>query len=218
MKQLVILCLIFGTVRCAMGQDPWKNIYVESAWQERDQWQRADDIMDQLGLGPGSAVADVGCHEGYMTIKLAARVGPVGKVYAVDVQSYRLDELKSHLKERRITNVTTIKGEADDPKLPSGLDAILILDTYHEMREHDLILAHLKHALKAGGRLVICEPIARERRGLSRSQQEQKHELDMQFALQDLKNAGFKIILSKDPYIDRTKIKGDQLWLIVASI
>jgi hypothetical protein len=38
----------------------------------------------------------------------------------------------------------------------------------------------------------------------------------MEFALADLRKAGFKILLQEDPFIDRTKEKGDKMWVIIA--
>jgi len=208
--------LVFLTISC-QSQDQWKNIYTENAWAERDKWQRADDIIDLLQLSNGSKVADVGCHEGYMTMKLSKQVGSTGRVFAVDVQQNRLDQLNAHLKDRNIKNVTTIKGDYDNPHLgPNSLNAAIIIDTYHEMDDHDKMLMHIKAALKTGGRLVICEPIADERRKLQRSEQERKHELGISFALDDLKKAGFKIVFMQDPYIDRQQVKGDKMWIIVA--
>lgn len=94
-------------------------------------------------------MADVGSHEGYMTVKLAAVVGSAGKVLAVDVSQSKLDKLKDHLSKRNITNVELIKGDYDNPKLPlNALDAVIILDTYHEMDDHDKILQHIKASLK----------------------------------------------------------------------
>ncbi len=210
---ILLVCILTQGI----AQDPWKNIYTESAWKDRDQWQRADDIIKNLNLLGNCKVADIGCHEGYMTVKLANIVRNGGKVYAVDIQQTRLDKLSNHLKELQIKNVTTIKGDYDNPHLPlNTLNGAVIVDTYHEMDDHDDMLKHIKAALKEGGRLVICEPIAAERRRLLRSEQERKHELGMNFALQDLQKAGFKIIFSKDPYIDREKIKGDKMWIIVA--
>lgn len=199
------------------AQDPWKDVYKESAWAERDKWQRADEIIKQLKLQSGNSVADIGCHEGYITFKLSKVVGAKGKVFAVDVTQTKLDKLNEHAKARNAVNIKTIKGDYDDPKLElKSLEAVIIMDAYHEMDDHDKILMHVKSALKSGGRLVLCEPISNERKDASRETQEGKHELGMNFALEDLKKAGFHIIRQENPFIDR-KEKGDKMWLIVAT-
>ena len=214
LRYTALLILFTGVLN---AQDPWKNVYTESAWRNRDTWQKADELIRHLNLRPGGKVADVGCHEGYMTIKLATVVGQAGKVYAVDVEQSKLDKLQAILTKRGISNVETIKGNYDDPGLPvNSLDGVIILDTYHEMDEHDEILQHIKLALKPGGRLVLCEAIAEERRSLSREDQERKHELGMNYALEDLKKIGFAILKQQDPFVDRSKEKGDIMWLIVA--
>jgi hypothetical protein len=64
--------------------------------------------------------------------------------------------------------------------------------------------------------LVICEPIAESRRKLARADQDKKHEFGMSFALEDLAKAGFTIHEKTDPFVDRTKVKGDKMWIIVA--
>lgn len=192
-------------------------MYSERAWTDRDRWQKADELIQNLNLKSGSQVADIGCHEGYMTVKLANKVGQSGKVFAVDVEQSKLDKLQAILTKREIKNVQPIKGDYDNPKLPlNSLDGVIILDTYHEMDDHDEILQHVKASLKAGGRLILCEAIADERRDLSRKDQERKHELGMNFVLEDLKKAGFTIIKQQDIFVDRTKEKGDKMWLIVA--
>ncbi len=217
MIRFFILVLLFFAHE-STGQDSWKNVYSESAWADRDKWQKAEELIKYLNLKPSGQVADVGCHEGYMTVKLSAVVGASGKIYAVDVEQAKLDNLTAILTKRNITNVKAIKGDYDDPKLPvNQLDAVIILDTYHEIDDHDKILQHIKNSLKSGGRLVLCEAIADSRRSSSREDQERKHELGLNFALEDLKKAGFTIVKQQDSFVDRTKEKGDKMWIIVAS-
>jgi precorrin-6B methylase 2 len=210
---VLILTILF----CSSFQDQWKNVYTESAWKDRDRWQRADDLIRQLGIRKGSQVADIGSHEGYMSFKLSDAVGPEGKVFAIDVEQHKLDRLQEIAQVRGIGNITAIKGAYDDPGLaPGSVDAAIILDTYHEMKEHDSVLLHVWKALRPGGRLVLCEPIAEERRKLPRADQETKHELGINFALEDLARAGFSVIRKQDPFADRLKEKGDKMWLLVA--
>lgn len=208
-----IFVLFYGG---SFAQDPWKNIYSHNAWAARDKWQKAEELIRLMKVSSGSQVADIGSHEGYMTFKLAKAVGTSGSVFAVEVDAGKLEKLKKHATENNVSQIKTIKGDYDNPKLPPNtLDAVIILDTYHEMDDHDKILQHIKTALKKGGRLLICDPIADDRRKLSRNEQERKHELAIQFVLADLTKAGFKIFYKKDPYIDRTKEKGDKMWVVV---
>jgi len=211
--------VLFGlllTGYSSLAQDTWKDVYSESAWQDRDRWQKPAELIRHLKLQPGSQVADVGCHEGYLTVKLAAAVGPGGKVVAVDIEQPKLDRLRQHLTDREIKNVVTQKGETDNPNLePGSLDAVIILDTYHEMDEHDAILGHIFKALKPGGRLVLCEAIAESRRKSSRDEQERRHELGLSYALDDVRKAGFTIVYQADPFVDRTAEKGDKMWILV---
>ena len=107
-------------------------------------------------------------------------------------------------------------GDEDNPHLPPlTLDAVLIVDTYHEMDAHQQILQHIKTSLRVGGRLVICEPISEERKKIPRDEQERKHELGMDYAIADAVQAGFKVIWKQESFVDRVKEKGDMMWLIV---
>ncbi len=216
-QQLYVILMLLMTFHLS-AQDQWKNVYTESAWTDRDKWQKADELIRQLNIKSGSKVADVGCHEGYMSFKLAKAVGENGIVYAVDTEQGKLDKLKSHSENRNVRNIMLIKGDYDDPKLPlNTFDAVIIVDTYHEMKDHDEILRHIFASLKTGGRLVLCEPIADERRNIERADQERKHELGIGYAIDDLKKAGFNIVKQQDPFVDRTKEKGDKMWLLVAA-
>jgi len=199
------------------AQDQWKNVYSSPAWAERDVWQKADSLIRLLAIDSASQVADLGCHEGYMTMKLASRVGVKGKVFAVDINPARLDLLRNRIQAAQLNQVTAVLGRTDDPQFPSRkLDGVIILDSYHEMKWHNQILQKVRISLRPGGRLLLCEPIAEFRRTWSREEQEKVHELGIDFAIKDLKRAGFKVIFKQDRFIDREKIKGDKMWVIVA--
>lgn len=190
--------------------------YRAGEWEDRDQWQQADEILKNLDVRPSMKVADIGCHEGYMTMKLSPLVGASGKVYAVDVDRNRLNSLDKRLDGESIANVQTVHGESDDPKLPqSELDRVIFLDTYHEIKDYRTVLKHVFEALKPGGRLVMVEPIAKQRRSWTRDRQRDRHEIAMRFAEADLNQAGFKIETKTDPFIDRPS-KNDQMWMLVA--
>jgi ubiquinone/menaquinone biosynthesis C-methylase UbiE len=125
---------------------------------ERDLEENPDRAIDVLKLEKGSTVADVGAGSGYMTVKLAKKVGPQGKVYANDIQQGMLDLLSKRVTKSQLTNVSTVLGTQDDPKLPADtIDLVIMVDVYHELSQPQVMLRHIRDSLKPGGRLVLLE-------------------------------------------------------------
>ena len=125
---------------------------------DRDAWQQPGRIMDALGIGDGSAVADVGAGGGWFTVRLARRVGPNGRVYAEDVQPQMIESIGRRVHREGLRNVHTVLGTAEDARLPQGqLDVVLVVDAYHEMQFKVTLLRNLAQSLKRNGRLGIVD-------------------------------------------------------------
>lgn len=125
---------------------------------ERVQEERTDKMVDLLALKPGEHVADIGAGTGYLTWRMAKKVAPNGKVYAVEIQQEMLDLLAANMKKRGITNTIQTLGEITDPKLPANtLDLIIMVDVYHEFDHPYEMTTNMVRALKPGGRLVFVE-------------------------------------------------------------
>ena len=124
---------------------------------DRDKWQKPDQIMDALGVADGSKVADIGAGAGWFTIRLARRVGPNGVVYAQDIQQQMLDAIRRRVEREGLRNVHTTLGAETVANLPAGeLDAVLVVDTYPEIRgDRVAYLKNLAAALKPNGRIGI---------------------------------------------------------------
>ena len=134
---------------------------VSAAWSsepERESKHEAEAVMTAAGVAPGMAVADIGAGEGYYTLKLAAKVGPTGKVYAEDIIPNYAQTLASRVRQQRLGNVSVILGQADDPKLPpASIDRAFLIHMYHEIASPYALLAKLRTALRPGGRVVIVD-------------------------------------------------------------
>ena len=125
---------------------------------DRDLWQLPDQIMDTLGIAEGSVVADIGAGGGWFTIRLARRVGANGLVYAEDIQPQMLEATMRRVARESLRNVRPVLGTAEDPHLPAGaLDAVLIVDTYHEIDSPDAMLRNIAKALKPQGRVGVVD-------------------------------------------------------------
>jgi ubiquinone/menaquinone biosynthesis C-methylase UbiE len=126
--------------------------------KERETEEKTEAALDALGIKPGMVVADIGAGSGYMSLRLAVRVGSTGKVYAEDVQPEMLALLRQNQAKAKLSNIETILGSETDPKLPAGkMDLILLVDVYHEFSQPQKMLRKIREALKPDGRLVLLE-------------------------------------------------------------
>jgi len=126
---------------------------------ERELEENATRAFQQLQLQSGMQVCDLGCGNGYWTLPMARAVGPMGKVYAVDIQPEMLQQLKAALGRARLRNVEPILGDVDDPRLPDEmpLDLVLLVDVYHEFSHPQSMLWEIRNSLAPEGVVALLE-------------------------------------------------------------
>jgi ubiquinone/menaquinone biosynthesis C-methylase UbiE len=124
---------------------------------DRDEWQQPERVMDAMLIADGSKVADIGAGGGWFTIRLARRVGPNGIVYAEDVQQQMLDSITRRVSDQRLANVQVVLGTMDDPRLPTGLNTVLMVDTYPQLRDPVTFLRTTANALAPNGRIGVVD-------------------------------------------------------------
>jgi ubiquinone/menaquinone biosynthesis C-methylase UbiE len=159
---------------------------------DRDVWQRPDQIMDELGIAEGSRVADVGAGSGWFTIRLAKRVGPNGLVIFEDIQRQMIDSISRRVEREGLQDRTRgLLGLATDPRLPSAsLDAILMVDAYHELVDPVAILRNLRQSLKPSGLIGIVN-FKKDGGGPGPDMQER---VDPERVIRDAETAGLKLV------------------------
>lgn len=124
----------------------------------RDRLLRIQWVMDQLKIGPGSRVADIGAGGGWFTVRAARRVGPKGVVYAEEILPRFTDYIEKRAKREGLSNIRTILGTTTDPRLPAKtMDAVLILNAYHEFDQPLTMLRKIYASMKPGARLGFIE-------------------------------------------------------------
>ena len=145
-----------------MGREIAMTMHFTGApWLTRESRNREEEpakLMKALNLKPGMTVCDLGCGNGFYTLKLAKEVGPEGKVLAVEIQQEMLDMLRKRAAKADVKNIQSVLGTVIDPKLPdNAVDLILVVDVYHEMDHPVEMLAALRRSLSKTGRLVLVE-------------------------------------------------------------
>ena len=157
-----------GTGKVYMGREISHVMgHLGAGWlerPERERQERTDLLIAGLSLSDDFVVADIGAGTGYFTFPVAQRV-PRGKVFSVDIQPEMLARVERRKALENVANVETVLGEEDDPKLPAKeIDLAFIVDAYHEFSFPREMGERLKESLKPGGRLVLVEYRAEDRR------------------------------------------------------
>lgn len=125
---------------------------------ERESEEDPTKLLNQLDLKPGMIVCDMGCGNGFYSLKMAQAVGPDGRVLAVDIQAEMLQMLSRRSVEAKVDNIDMILGTITDPKLPDNqIDLLLMVDVYHEFSDPKSMLEKIRKSLKPTGRIALAE-------------------------------------------------------------
>ena len=186
---------------------------LEAVERERDTWQRPGDIVRALALGDGAVVADIGCGSGYLALKLARVVGARGRVVALDVRELPVFVIRFRAWRARLESLRAVRVPPEDPLLPAGgVDAAVVLNTYHELGDPAAMLAKIHDGLRPGGRLVVVD---RRPRAVEAGARPGDHEVPASVVQVALQDRGFTVTSRDDTFIDRPG-DADVWWMLVA--
>ena len=130
-------------------------------WLIRKNRQQEEDcasLLKELRLEPGMTVCDMGCGNGFYSLKMARLVGTKGRVLAVDIQRGMLRLLQARAQESDLANIKAILSTVIDPKLPKKeVDLILCVDVYHEFSHPEYMLRAMRESLSKDGVIALAE-------------------------------------------------------------
>ena len=110
----------------------------------------------------GMTAVEPGPGMGFFTLELARRVGPEGRVVAIDLQQRMLDALRRRAEkagvaaqvETRLARGASLGLE----DLAGAVDFVLAFAVVHELPDAEAFFTEAHRALKPGGRLLFSEP------------------------------------------------------------
>jgi cyclopropane fatty-acyl-phospholipid synthase-like methyltransferase len=164
-RKLRTLCLLMtslsATVLTAafafqLAQQPAEK-YI-AAMDRPDRVLKIDEVVAKIALKPGDIVADVGSGSGVYSIPMAKAIAPNGILYAVDIDQAMLDHVAGRAEKEGVTNLRTVLGEYDDPKLPvKNVDVAYFQRTLHMIEHRQAYLNATAKYLKPDGRVVVID-------------------------------------------------------------
>jgi ubiquinone/menaquinone biosynthesis C-methylase UbiE len=221
-RALIVVCLSAAAGFAQVATQANQNYQTPEAREKlarqlispsRDASEKPAELVREIGIQPGMAVADIGTGGGYMLPYLSRAVGESGKVYAEDIFDDFLAIAREHAAKEGLTNVEFIKGNEHSPELPAGrLDLILALDSYHHYNYPQDMLGGFRRALKADGRLAIVEYYKRPGAMNGGNNALQHIRLDDSGVIKEVEASGFTLVserehIPKSQYIAIFRVK-----------
>jgi ubiquinone/menaquinone biosynthesis C-methylase UbiE len=129
-----------------------------AAMDKPDRVLKVNEVIEKLALKPGDIVADIGAGSGTFSVPMAKAIAPNGILYAVDIDQKMLDYVAARAKKEGVTNLRTVLGEYDDPKLPAkDADVAFFHRVLHMIEHRQAYVNATAKYLKPDGRIVVID-------------------------------------------------------------
>lgn len=163
-----------------------------------DDWpDEADRLMQELALTPGMTVGEIGAGRGDLTIEMARRLGPRGRVFSTEIDAARLADIRRAAKDASLDNISVITAGERDANLPDACcDAIYMREVFHHFADPTHTTASLRRALKPGGLLAVIDYPQRGSPGST------CHCIDKAELIRLVTAQGFEVVREKDRWAE----------------
>ena len=154
-------------------------------------------LVTALKLDTGQTVADIGAGRGQLTVALAREVGPSGRVYATELDSARLRDIRQAADSAGLENVSVIEAHATRTNLPERCcDALVVRRVYHHFDNPQVMNASMRQSLKPGGLLAVIdfEPDSAESTDPSNRDTGDQHGITCATVVRELSQAGLEMV------------------------
>jgi ubiquinone/menaquinone biosynthesis C-methylase UbiE len=119
----------------------------------RRSWYNPEAVL--ADLQEGMTFIDVGCGDGFFSLIAAKKVGPKGRVYAVDIDSSRVKMLQDKADAQKLGKIVVAVGRAEDTVFCKGCaDVVFYSMDLHDFDDPPQVIANAKLMLKPDGKVI----------------------------------------------------------------
>ena len=123
--------------------------------------RQADRLAALSGLQAGMKVAEIGAGEGRIAVRVAQHVGPTGRLYATELETWQLEAIRSAAAAASLNSIDVLRAGEHSTNLPDACcEVIYMRRVYHHLSDPASIDKSLFAALAPGGRLVIIDMLS----------------------------------------------------------
>lgn len=124
---------------------------------DSEHWLSPAVFLTELDIRPGITVGEIGAGRAFYTLGIGRRVGPFGRVFAVEWRPWLIDEFRARLTcPITSNNIDPVVGRPADTHLATAsCDLVIFADIWHEIEDHEAALDEARRVLRPEGRLAI---------------------------------------------------------------
>ena len=121
----------------------------------RDMFKSPIIKIEKANIKSGDKVLDYGCGPGSFTLAAAEVVGPSGKIYAADINSFALKKVKKAASKKGFKNIETIQTDCNTGLANNSVDVVMCFDTFHDVDDKESLLREFHRVLKPNSTLAF---------------------------------------------------------------
>lgn len=134
------------------AQHKWNPEDYERNSSAQEKW--ADVLISGLKLEGNERILDIGCGDGKITAKMAARVLK-GNVLGIDSSQDMIDFARNRFSPSQHPNLRFELGDAQNLNFNQEFDLVISFACLHWIKDHLMVLRGVQKSLRSGGRLLF---------------------------------------------------------------
>jgi len=158
LPSILVALIVASPLSAQIGGRPAEEWAVTLESGRRLESLDIDNVVAAVQLEPGEVVADIGAGTGIFSVPMAKAVGPDGVVISVEIDPGFLPIIQQKADEQGLSNISTVLGEFDDPRLPrKDVDVAFFHDVLHHVEHRQQYIEALAKYMAPGGRIVVVD-------------------------------------------------------------
>lgn len=122
---------------------------------------KPEEVIEAWDVRPGDKIVDFGCGAGFFSVPLGKRVGPNGKIYALDIRQEALEATRAKVRLFHLFNIEPQRADLEAPRgsgiKDESIDKVLISNILFQAENKNSLALEAYRILKGNGSVMVVE-------------------------------------------------------------